>query len=1144
MSKLRLNINGKEVTGFAGQTILEVARENGIDIPTLCHDERVAVYGACGLCVVEQEGNPKLLRACATAISDNMVINTNTEKVKESRRTSLELILSDHTGDCRPPCALNCPAGTDCQGYVGMVANGEYKEAVKIVKEVFPFPSSIGRVCPHPCETACRRQMVEEPVSIAFIKSFIGDKDLASGSPYMPPVGEPTGRTVAVIGGGPAGLTAAYQLRRKGHDVTVFDAMPKMGGMLRYGIPEYRLPKEVLQKEIDLIALMGVKMLNNIKIGKDLSFDSIRETYDSVLIAVGAWTSMKMGVKGEDNINVHGGIDFLRKAALNEEIIVGNDVAIVGGGNTAMDACRTAVRLGAKNVYCVYRRTRAEMPAEDIEIKEAEEEGVVFKYLTNPIEIAANDDGSIKHVLLQKMELGEPDESGRRSPVPVEGATEELKVSAVIMALGQKLDPYGLDGVELTKKGTVSADETTFRTNLEGVFAVGDATNKGAGIAIAAIGEAEKAAKVIDAYLNGVEISYKKPYLVERHDLTAEDFADRPKMPRTCMGHLPAEARKDNFNEVNYGFTEEQAVNEAKRCLECGCHDYFECKLIKRANEMDVKPEKYEGENHNRTVDNSHPFIDRNPDKCILCGLCVRVCDEVMGRTALGLVDRGFDSIVKPALDMPLKETDCISCGQCINLCPTGALGEKLTAAKRVPLKEESTETTCAFCSVGCKTSLKTTGGSIVKSRPDDANGGTLCVRGRFGFETLTGDRITKPMVRKNGVLTEVCFKEAAMFAAKKLQSTVIRGGKAAAAVGDKLTNEEIYLIDKYSREALGRPAVSFSSDESGLKEVLGVDGGLNKIEELVSTDLIVLVATDLMKGHASLGVKIIEAKKRGAKIAVITNDCDTTECTDWADICLETDNSLAVLKAVIKAETALGAKADEELLKSVENAEVTDEIKAFAQMFKDAKKAMVVFEQYKLTKDAAVAVADMAVLGGHAYGARNGIIQVKRNVNSQGLGMLGIGKADVLSLNAMIIFGEDVKEDLSGLDFLAVCDTYLTETAKKADVVIPLVSLAESDGTTVSCDGAVNSVHAAIPPLSKSNMEIIKDIANVMGDKFEYADHKEAAREMERNGALNKGTVGISLKAVKDGALLRETANTNAAANVFNSFLKREGIL
>lgn len=276
-----------------------MAKENGIDIPHPLLDKRVEIYGACGLCVVEAEGNPKLLRACATTIADGMVINTNTKRVIDSRKTALELLLSDHTGDCRPPCALNCPAGTDCQGYVGMVANGQYKEAVKIIKGIFPLPSSIGRVCPHPCETACRRALVDEPVSIAYIKAFIGDKDLESGEPYMPEVAPATGHTVAVIGGGPAGLTAAYHLRAKGHEVTIYDAMPKMGGMLRYGIPEYRLPKAVLDKEIELIAGMGIKMINNVKLGRDITFEHVKNSYDAVLLAVGAWTSTKWVLKAK-----------------------------------------------------------------------------------------------------------------------------------------------------------------------------------------------------------------------------------------------------------------------------------------------------------------------------------------------------------------------------------------------------------------------------------------------------------------------------------------------------------------------------------------------------------------------------------------------------------------------------------------------------------------------------------------------------------------------------------------------------------------------------------------------------------------------------------------------------------------------------
>ena len=1153
--KLRLNINGIEVTGFAGQTVLEVARENGIDIPTLCYDKRVEVYGACGLCVVEAEGSPKLLRACATTIYDGMVINTNTKRVIDSRKTALELLLSDHTGDCRPPCALNCPAGTDCQGYVGMVANGQYKEAVKIIKGIFPLPSSIGRVCPHPCETACRRQLVDEPVSIAFIKAFIGDKDLESGNPYMPTPLPSTGHTVAVVGGGPAGLTAAYQLKAKGHDVTIYDAMPKMGGMLRYGIPEYRLPKAILDKEIALIEKMGVKMINNIKLGKDITFDHLKSSYDAVLLAVGAWSSTKMGVKGEDNKNVFGGIDFLRKAALGEELLAGKEIAIVGGGNTAMDACRTAVRLGAEKVYCIYRRTKAEMPAEDIEIKEAEEEGVIFKFLTNPEEIVSSADGGIEYVKLQKMQLGEPDASGRRKPVPIEGETENLKVSSLIMALGQILNPIGLDGVELTKKGTISADETTFRTNIENVFAVGDATNKGAGIAIAAIGEAEKASYVIDSYLKGNIVPYKKPYVCERKDVTAETFADRPKAPRVQMSHISPEERKDNFHEVNNGFTEEEAVREASRCLECGCHDYFECKLIHHANEYDVKPEIFEGENHNRTIDNSHPFIDRNPDKCILCGLCVRVCDEVMGRTALGLVGRGFDTIVMPSLKEPLKATDCISCGQCINLCPTGALGEKFTYGKRVPLASDCTETTCSFCSVGCKTILHTNENLVAKSTPVDEK--TLCSKGRFGFGELIGkDRLTTPLVRKNGVLTPVSYEEAAIYTAKKLQGFAVRNGKdsVAVSVSDKLTTEEIYLAKKYAENVVNAGSVfCFDYSKNGVKDVIGFDGSTVTETEVLSANVIVLVGTDIMNDHASFGVTVRQAVKRGAKLVVINNKPQSQEANE-ADIFINSD-STEILKSILKGLVEKGCSAEgiENLSVSLKDTVVTDDALKVCEMLldKNNKKAVIVTDQFNTSYECAKAAADIAVLSGHIGSPRDGIMQIKTNVNTQSVANLGITPSCLVkdkfadgTIKALLTIGENpVNFDLGKVEFIAVCDTYLTETAQKADVVIPLVSLIESNGTVISTDGKVNTVNAAIKPMTKVNTDVISLLANAMTVKFSYNDEKEIMREIIETKAFAPKALNTVLQPVDNAPMYIARVNTNAAVQKFNSVLESEGL-
>ena len=672
MDKIKVTINGKEITAKKGQTILQIAEKNGIEIPTLCFIEEIKPYGACGLCTVEVEGMPKLLRACSAVAGDGMVISTDTPRIRQSRKIALELLMSDHTGDCKGPCSLNCPAGTDCQGYVKLISQGKFKEAVALVKDRVPLPASIGRVCPHPCETACRRKLVEEPISIAFLKSFAADEDLKSGDKFMPEIAESTGKSVGIIGGGPAGLTAAYFLAVKGHKVTVYDAMPKMGGMLRYGIPQYRLPKEVLDMEIVSIAELGVEMKNNVKIGTDITLDEIRNAHDATLVAIGAWKSSSMRIAGEDLEGVYGGIDFLRSIALKNPVKIGDRVAVIGGGNTAMDACRSAVRLGAKEVYVIYRRTRAEMPAEKVEIDEAEEEGVIYKFLNNPVEIIG-ENGKVKAVKLQVMELGEPDAGGRRSPVPVEGKFETIELDNVIMAIGQKINISGFEALELTDRGNISADTKTFRTSLDGVFAVGDATNRGASIAIEAIGEAQKASQVIDSFLQGAMVGYKKPYVSERV-ITAEDLADRQKISRAKMPQRSPEERRNDFDEVNLGFDRETAMNEAKRCLECGCHDYHDCKLIRYANQYDVQPERFAGDKHNCKKEQKLVYIERDQNKCVLCNLCVRVCDEEVGKSLIGLVGRGFTTVIKPEFADTSVTEFCKTCQKCVNSCPTGAL--------------------------------------------------------------------------------------------------------------------------------------------------------------------------------------------------------------------------------------------------------------------------------------------------------------------------------------------------------------------------------------------------------------------------------------------------------------------------------------
>ncbi len=681
MEQIIITINGKECICNDGEYILKVATDNGIEIPNLCNDESVAAFGACGICAVEIIDNgkgqalPKLMRACATKAQNGYVVSIDSERVLRSRKIALELLMSDHEGDCLGPCKLNCPAGTDVQKYLKQISLGDFHGAVETIKKVIPIPASIGRVCPHPCEQNCRRRLVEEPLSIAFLKAYAADKDLEANT-FRPNISSSNSKNVAIVGGGPAGLTAAYYLKLSGHNVTIYDAMPKMGGMLRYGIPAYRLPKDVLDREISEINALGITFKNNIKLGYDITLEELKTSSDAVIIAVGAWKSMQMRVEGEKLDGVLGGIDFLRDISSGDgekPNLEGLNVAVCGGGNTAMDACRSAVRCGAKNVYVIYRRTKAEMPAEEIEIDEAIEEGVDFKFLTNPAEIIG-EDGKVKQIKLQVMELGEPDESGRRSPVAVEGKFEYLDVDRVIMAIGQTIDAIGLDSIEKTRKGTVSSDANTFMTSDEKVFAVGDATNRGASIAIEAIGEARKCADVVDSYLKGNITAYREKFVSKRNDSDV-DLSDKPKYQRIKMPVRPAEERKKDFEAVNLGFDDEQKVfDEAKRCLECGCHDYDDCKLIRYADNARVSPGRFEGKKNINITERKLRVIERNPNKCILCGLCVRICDDIAKQGILGFVGRGFSTVIKPEFNNDESISACASCRKCFDACPTGAL--------------------------------------------------------------------------------------------------------------------------------------------------------------------------------------------------------------------------------------------------------------------------------------------------------------------------------------------------------------------------------------------------------------------------------------------------------------------------------------
>ncbi len=1108
VKQYNINIDGKEVTALPGQTILQVARENDIYIPTLCYDDRMEIYGACGLCVVEVEGNPKLVKACATEVGPNMIVHTKSERITESRKTNLELLLSNHRGDCRPPCAKACPAETDCQGYVGLVALGRYREAVELIKEKIPLPASLGRVCPHPCEQECRRGLVEEPISIAAIKRFAGDRDLDQEEPYLPDCAPDSGKKVAVIGGGPYGLSMSYFLRRKGHAVTIFEAMPYAGGMLRYGIPEYRLPKTVLEEEIDLIRAMGVEIRTNTRIGTDVSFESIRNEYDAVCLGIGAWKSTGVRCEGEDTPGVIGGIDFLGKVERNEPFVMGKNVAIVGGGNTAMDACRTAVRLGAETAYNVYRRTRDEMPADAQEIDEAIEEGVIFKNLTNPLKIHAGADGRVAKMTLQVMELGEPDASGRRAPVPVEGKTEDLDVDMVILAIGQAVNPDGIEGVELTRKNGIVYDEHTFMTSLPGVFAGGDCGNDKISIAVEAVADAKKGSDVVDAYLFGETVAYKPEYTVRRTDITEQTFEDRERMCRVAQEQRSSEERKDNFVEVTKGYTAEQAREEASRCLECGCHDYYECKLVDYANQYDVHPERIAGEIHAFEWKDPHPYIVRDPNKCILCGLCVRACDEVMGVGALGLVDRGFDTVVLPALGHRLEESGCISCGQCVSICPTGALQEVLPLAKQIPLKTTTTDTVCGFCSMGCSVKTETCGSLAVKTRPDPdgpVNKGVLCIGGKFGFATaLKEENRLKAPQTKDG--KEITYHDAFVRTAKAMETAARRYGNDAVAisVSDRMTCEEAYAAKKLA-DALGAKILNFNTRSCGLTPVLGLSSSPNTIDELAGTEVILAVGFEMEKSHV-LRVRLMQAAKAGAKVILVNPKGHEAVHMEFATKTVTTENDLDFLRQVAKAfvEEKKG-KEDmegyEAFVKSLGKGTISDEAAQIAALYGGAKKAMIVFQQNEVSTACAALLADLAVLSGHIGSPRNGILMVKGKNNSEGLTQLGItaGVEALDGVKALLVLGETPPTEwISDVEFLAVVDTHVTPAAEMADVRLPGTAPLHADGSYVNTERRFRETNPALAPdVLFSNTELLCELAGALEIAFPYETVDDIARAM-----------------------------------------------
>lgn len=908
MNTIHAIINGTAVTAPEGTTIRQAVHQNNLDtIPALCHDDRLEHYTSCFLCVVEVEGMNKLLPSCSAKLNEGMVIHTKSAKVTASRKAALSLLMSNHYADCIGPCRNNCPAGVDAQAYIALLDQGKYREALRLIKDNNPLPLSICRVCVRDCEAACRRSFVDEPVAVNSIKRFIADSDAPDKwMPEMPTLKE---QKVAIIGAGPAGLTAAYYLRKQGFASTIFEKLPAPGGMLRYGIPEYRLPKQILDDEINWILQFDITLKTNQTLGKDFTIhDLLANGYQAVFVAVGAHKAGKPGIEGEEcTEGIIGGIDFLRDFAMTNPPSLHGNVVVVGGGNTAIDAARSARRSGADSVTIVYRRSINEMPAHPEEIAAAQHEGVNILFLTNPKKlITANNKLIGIECLKMTLEQGAPGE--RPKPRPVPGSETIVPCNILISAIGQNIDTTFTDGdsgLLLDPHGVITVNPENLTTSLPGVFAGGDVVT-GPLTAISSIAQGKKAANSIMQYLEHTAIAAApKPFYSFRHtlsELSEREFAAYKKVPRHKQPALSPDSRVYNFEEVEAGLCESDTLDEMHRCLECGCSEFDNCQLRKYCDEYQIDITRYIGETKKYIPDNRHPFIKLDANKCINCGKCVRTCSEILRVAALGFVYRGFKSVVKPAMEKALAETNCINCGNCIDVCPTGAISEKLPFKSLGSLPKTNHEAICGFCSVGCTVNFMKVDNDIFFASNNTAsvnethNTGFLCSRGRFGHRyMLQKNRVVTPLIRESGETIITSLKNALTYTASRVNGLIKQYGTDAIAViaSPHLSNEELYLLQKLARVTLGNNNIdSFSNilnweEQYALDDSLGFTASTITYENLNNADIIVLLNTNLTDDNLVMELKVKAARKRGALVIYISSA--ETGFSRFADIWVDT---------------------------------------------------------------------------------------------------------------------------------------------------------------------------------------------------------------------------------------------------------------
>ena len=1226
----RITIDGQQIEAREGETILAAARRAGIEIPAMCDDPRFKPTGDCGLCIVEVDGAAEPVKACVSLVREGLTARSETPALAERRKARLDDYLSNHNAYCDPPCQAACPADIDIAGYIDLIVKGEHGAATALIKEKLPLPGILGRVCPRPCEDPCRRMQIDgQPVAICALKRYAADKAVAAGLRTQPDPRPPTGKRVAIVGAGPAGLSAAYYLALEGHAVTLLEGEKEPGGTLRFGIPSYRLPNHVLDQEINDILALGVELKTSQRMGRDYQIETLRgEGYDAVFLSIGAMVGKKARIPGEDAKGVMPAVQFLARVNWGERVDIGKRVIVVGGGFTAADAVRTARREGATDVTMMYRRTRKEMTAAAHEVHECEVEGVTFDFLAAPVAVKV-ENGRAVGLIAQRMALGAPDDSGRRRPEPVAGSEYFTPADTILMAIGQDVDASVLNEAHLTTNtwGHIAIDEATMTTNIEGVFAGGDCAT-GAATVVEGVAAGRQGAYAIHAWLNGADqraiakaIRREKPRFFAI-GATAKSPARMAEMPVLDVqervaafrssSHVGAADNEGAFAEVELGFDDATARAEAERCLQCRCQAHGTCALQKYSLAYGAGTTTYVGKPHVDAKEVfepivSWPFFELNREKCIKCMDCVRICEEVQHRKVYAVDEAGYPALVSGTHDF--RDTECNNCGQCVGVCPTGAL-KNLTDTGVLPKHlRQRTTTICGYCGVGCAIELETEMGRVVAVEPSktsDANVGNLCVKGRFGMDFIHHpDRLRKPLIRRGGKgspLQEASWEEAIAFAARRFNEIKDQHGPHALAglTSARATNEDNYVFQKLVRCAFGTNNIDHCArlchmaSAVALKNAVGSSAPSASTPDVRLATAFIVVGSNTTETHPVISSQVFKAKyESGARIVVV--DPRRIEMVDHADVWLRPrpGTNVAVLNGIAHVILAEGLADEAFIAARTEGWEAyreslaaytpehvaaitgvpAERIREAALIYGRAERGMLLWgmgiTQHLTGVDGALAMTNLSLLTGHVGKPGTGFIPLRGQSNVQGASDMqgqhnalpgyhsitdprdrakfeqawGVPMPDnpfmtVVQLEeaavhgnikAMYIMGEnpmgsspdlaEVEQGLRNLELLVVQDLFLSETAALADVVFPVASFAEKDGTFTNTERRVQLLRKAVEPPGEARPDwrIVCDLATAMGYPMSYAS---SAAIMDEIASLVPSYAGIRHERLGGGGL------------------------